>query len=168
MKAGASAQKMVTISNSGTGQLLVNSISISGANAAEFSQTNDCTAVASKDTCTVTVTFNPTLPFGKKVASLTITSNDAKKGTISVNLSAQASAPKISVQPSSLSFGTMSAGHRAVIKTIKVFNKGLSDLVISSVGITGVNAAEFGQTNTCGTLQAGGTCTVNVVTLSYL
>lgn len=162
MKAGASAQKMVTISNSGTGQLLVNSISISGSNAAEFSQTNNCTAVASKGACTVTVTFNPTLPFGKKVASLTITSNNATKGTISINLSGQASASKISVKPSSLSFGTIVVGGTPVIKTVKLYNKGLSDLMINSVGITGTNASEFSQTNDCGTVQAGGTCTVNV------
>jgi hypothetical protein len=161
MKAGASAQKTVTISNRGTGQLLVNSISISGANAAEFSQTNDCTAMAPKDSCSVTVTFTPTLPFGKKVASLTITSNDAKKGLISVNLSGQASAPKISVQPASLNFGTMTIEGPPVIRTVKVFNKGLLDLVINSVEITG--SLVFRQTNDCGTVQAGGTCTVSVI-----
>jgi hypothetical protein len=162
IKTGASIQKTVTIANAGTGQLLVNSISISGANATEFSQTNNCTAVAAKGTCTVTVTFHPTLPFGKKAASLTISSNDAKKGTTSVNLSGQVSASKISVKPSSLSFGTMVAGGTPVIKTVKVFNKGLSDLMINGMEITGTNASEFSQTNDCGTVQAGGTCTTSV------
>jgi hypothetical protein len=162
MKADASAQKMVTISNSGTGQLLVNSISISGVSAAEFSQTNNCSALASKGICTVTLTFNPTLPFGKKVASLTISSNDPKKGTISVNLAGQASASKISVKPSSLSFGTMIVGGTPATKTINVFNKGLSDLLINSMDITGTNVSEFSQTNDCGTVQTGGTCTISV------
>jgi len=140
----------------------MNSISISGANAAEFSQTNNCTAIESKGTCTVTVTFHPTLPFGKKAASLMISSNDAKKGTTSVSLSGQVSASKISVQPSSLSFGTMVAGGTPVIRTVKVFNKGISDLIVSSMGITGTNASEFSQTNDCETVQAGGSCTVSV------
>jgi len=48
-----------------------------------------------------------------------------------------------------------------VIKTVKVFNKGLLDLVINSVEITG--ALVFRQTNDCGTVRAGETCTVSVI-----
>jgi hypothetical protein len=162
MKAGVSAQKTVTISNKGTAQLLIDSISISGANATEFSQTNNCTAIAPKGTCTVAVIFNPILPFAKKVASLIITSNDAKKSTAKIKLSGTVSPSKISVRPLSLGFGTKFVAGTPVIKTLMVYDTGVSDLKINSLLITGPNASDFSQTNDCGTVQSGGNCSVIV------
>jgi hypothetical protein len=54
------ASKSVTLTNTGGTALSINSIAISGANPADFSQTNTCPAsMAPKATCSISVTFKP-------------------------------------------------------------------------------------------------------------
>jgi hypothetical protein len=70
-----SATKTVTLSNTGTGPLIINSIGISGAYSFEFSQTNNCpirgSGLASGASCTIKVTFTP-LMRGAAAASLNV------------------------------------------------------------------------------------------------
>jgi hypothetical protein len=87
--------KIITIT--GKGYLTVNSITLTGVNASEFNQTNDCSSIPPDGSCTINATFNPTSSSGKKSATISIFSNDPKKPTVNVKLSGQA-APKISVE----------------------------------------------------------------------
>jgi hypothetical protein len=67
------APKSITLSNSGTSSLNINAIAIAGANASEFSQTNNCeTSVEAGNNCTIEITFAPSLT-GVGTASLTVT-----------------------------------------------------------------------------------------------
>ena len=45
-------------------------------------------------------------------------------------------------------------------KTVRVSNTGVSDLEITGISVSGVNADEFSQTHDCATIPAGGFCTV--------
>jgi FtsP/CotA-like multicopper oxidase with cupredoxin domain len=82
----ATATKRVTVSNTGLGQLLVGAISISGTNAADFTQTNTCGgAVPSNGTCAIDVTFKTGAP-GARTASLAIPTNDPVGPTVTVGL----------------------------------------------------------------------------------
>jgi hypothetical protein len=85
-----SESKSITITNKGTAALDVGSIFITGS---QFSQTNTCTsALQPNDTCSVTVTFSPVEPAGKKSAAMTIPSNDPKRTSpVTVKLSGQTS-----------------------------------------------------------------------------
>lgn len=68
-----SAARAVTISNSGAVVLPISSIRFEGANPAQFKQTHNCPAqVLVGESCTASVTFNPTSR-GAKSASLKIT-----------------------------------------------------------------------------------------------
>jgi hypothetical protein len=82
VKVGAeSTPRMVTIKNTGKSDLVINSITISGTNASEFSYspTDGCpNPIPTNGLCPVTVTFTPTFPFGKKSATISIPSNDTK------------------------------------------------------------------------------------------
>jgi hypothetical protein len=75
----SNASKSVTVQNSGTAALTIASgaITISGADAAEFSQTKDCaTSLAPNASCTITVTFTAGA-IGSKSATLSIATNAA-------------------------------------------------------------------------------------------
>ncbi len=78
--------QIVPITNTGSVPLLITAMSISGANAANFSETDTCVnaSVAAGASCAVTLTFVPAA-VGAATATLSITSN-AVYGTVSVTL----------------------------------------------------------------------------------
>jgi hypothetical protein len=75
----ASAAQAVTLSNTGSAPLSITGmgISISGANATDFSQTSpSCgTAVATGSSCAINVTFTPSLSAGPETATLKVADN---------------------------------------------------------------------------------------------
>lgn len=98
MKAGSTSNpKTIIVKNTGEGSLIIDSINITGANTGNFGQINSCAVISPGGSCTILVTFSPTLPFGKKSAIISISSNDPEKPIINIKLSGQASPPKISV-----------------------------------------------------------------------
>ena len=164
VKAGSTSNpKTVTIKNTGNGDLIINSINITGANQSEFNQTNSCSTIPEINSCPITVTFNPTVPFGKKSAIMSISSNDPKKPTINVQLSGQAPPPTITVSPTSVNFSSAAVGNTSVPKVITIKNTGISDLTINAITITGTNATEFGQTNSCSTVAKGSSCAITAI-----
>jgi hypothetical protein len=165
LKVGGTSSKTVTIRNTGTLDLLVDSanITFTGTDLTQFSQTNTCTsALAQNATCTVSVTFTPTT-FGKKNAMLNIPSNDPKKLTATVKLSGQAPPPVISANPMSVNLTAPSLDTPSAAATVRIKNTGVSDLNISSANITGTNASLFAATNNCTSpIPKGESCTVDV------
>jgi hypothetical protein len=84
----SSASLPLTLTNTGTTPLIISGIAITGTNASNFSQTNNCPAASSSlaptKTCTITVTFNSS---GKGAsASITVTDN-TQTATQTVSLS---------------------------------------------------------------------------------
>ena len=157
----SSVQRTVTIKNTGNEDLHISLITIS--DQSQFSQTNTCSTIPAKSSCPVTVTFTPMLPFGKKSAIMSISSDDIEKPAMNVKLSGQAPPPKISVSPMSVNSGSLPVGGVSLNKIVTVKNTGLSDLEINSINITGTDASEFIQTNDCTTaIPKGSSCTFNV------
>jgi chitodextrinase len=71
----SSAPKPTILSNIGGAQLSISSIGISGGNAGDFAQTNNCgTGLAPGAGCTINVTFTPTTT-GNRISSLILTDN---------------------------------------------------------------------------------------------
>ena len=66
----SSAAQAVTVTNSGTSAAAVSGVTVTG----DFSQTNNCSSVATGSSCTVNVTFKPTTS-GTRTGTLTVTSN---------------------------------------------------------------------------------------------
>ena len=84
----SSTAQTVTLTNTGTTPLIVNSIGFTGTNASSFVQTNTCpsssSSLAAGKSCTISVTFNSS---GKAAsANLTVTDN-TQAGTQTVSLS---------------------------------------------------------------------------------
>src|SRR3990172_11465797 len=61
LKIGGTSEKVITIKNTGTSDLTISGISITGLDATEFSQTNGCTPIPAGGSCTMTATFTPAL-----------------------------------------------------------------------------------------------------------
>src|SRR5439155_4350673 len=67
----------VTLSNSGTASLSITSIAVSGTNAGDYGQSNNCgNSLAAGANCAINVTFSPTA-MGARSASLTVTDDDS-------------------------------------------------------------------------------------------
>ncbi|MBI5233058.1 MAG: choice-of-anchor D domain-containing protein [Deltaproteobacteria bacterium] len=157
-----STARTVTIKNTGTADLEIGSIALSGMNPGDFGQYNCCATLRPKQSCIISVQAKATSSGGKS-AILSITSN-AANDPVSVKLSASVAPPKISATPSSLGFGKASQGITSAAKTVKIKNTGASDLSISSIQITGTNPDDFSQTNDCASaaIPAGAHCTLSV------
>lgn len=159
-----SPSQPVTVTNNGTTSLTINSISFTGTNAADFGQTNTCGAsLAAAANCTINVTFTPTTQAAES-ATLQINDSDpSSPQTVAVSGTGTKPASGVSLSPSSLNFGNQSQGTASPAQTVTLTNSGTSALTINSISTTGTNAADFGQTNTCGaSVAAGGNCTINV------
>jgi len=79
---------------------------------------------------------------------------------------ASAPAPAVSLTPGSLTFSSQVVGTTSAAQTVTLKNSGTAALTINTIGLTGTNAGDFAQTNTCpispSTLAAGASCTINV------
>jgi Abnormal spindle-like microcephaly-assoc'd, ASPM-SPD-2-Hydin len=161
-----SAAQSVTLTNTGTNALTISSVGLSGANPGDFAQTNTCplgpATLAAGASCTVSVTFTPAAT-GSRSASLIVTDN-ASGSPHTVALSGTgASAPAVGLSPSSLTFASTTVGQSSAPQSVTVSNTGSGSLTISSIGVSGASAGDFGQTNNCpGSLAAGASCTVSV------
>jgi hypothetical protein len=70
----------------------------------------------------------------------------------------------VSLSPASLAFGNQSAGTTSGAQTVTLSNTGHAALSITSLALTGTNASDFAQSNTCGSsLAAGAKCTIAVM-----
>jgi len=74
-----------------------------------------------------------------------------------------APSPNVGLSPG-LNFGNVNDGTTSAPMTITVTNTGNSNLTVTSVGISGTNAGDFKETNTCtaGSIAPQATCAINV------
>jgi hypothetical protein len=74
-----------------------------------------------------------------------------------------APSPNVGLSPG-LNFGNVNDGTTSAPLTITVTNTGNSNLTVASVGISGANAGDFKETNTCtsGSVAPQATCAINV------
>jgi hypothetical protein len=162
-----STARTVTLSNTGNGALSMTSPAVKGTNSSNFAQTNTCgRSLAAGARCTISVTFKPSAS-GSRTAYLSITDN-ARGSPQKVTLSGTgtltaAAAPVDGLSPTSLAFGNQSVGTTSTAQTATLSNTGNAALSITSLALTGTNASDFAQTNTCGSsVAAGSSCTISV------
>ena len=146
----------VTLTNSGAGVLKINHINVTS----PFSQTNNCpSSLGPGANCTISIKFHP----GNK---------GVFHGAVSVTDNASGSPQKVPLTgtgtfvqlvPTTLNFGTQPVGTRSLPKRITLTNKGGAAVNITSISITGVDAKDFAETNTCGnSVASGASCFIKV------
>jgi hypothetical protein len=165
-----------TLTNTGTDDLHITAVAITGANASDFAivaagtncQTGLPKTVAKTVNCTWSVTFTPTA-LGSRTASLTFTDdNNATAGvTQSVPLSGNGTAPAVQLSPTTVTFNPQALNTTSAAQTVTLTNSGTATLHLTTVTIAGANAGDFaiaaGGTCTNGsTVIATGTCTTNI------
>jgi len=152
-----------TLTNGGNAALNLSSIALTGANPGDFAQTNTCgTSVAAGASCSISVTFDPTAT-GSRSASVSFTDN-ANGSPQSLGLSGTGTSATVSLSPSSLSFANQPISETSSTQVVTLTNGGNTALSISSLTITGTNAADFAEVaDTCGSsVAAGANCSIGV------
>jgi len=117
---------------------------------------NNCgTTIAAGASCTVGVTFSPTVT-GAASGALTFKDN-APNSPQTVSLSGTGSVA-VTLSPGNLNLGTATVGTTSASQTVRVTNAGTTTATVSSVSATG----DFADTTNCSSLTAGNSCTVTV------
>ena len=148
-----STAPIVTLTNTGASLLTITSIAVS----VDFAQTNDCVTLAASASCTVNVTFTPTVT-GLLSGDLTIASDDPS-GPKLVALSGTGIAAAVSLTSTSLTFVAQLVGTTGDSQIVTLTNTGSASLNFSSI----VASGDFAQTNDCGaSVAAAESCTITV------
>ena len=126
-----------------------------------YSQVNTCgTSVAAGGTCTITVTFKPTAA-GASSGSVTV-SDSAPNSPQTITLTGTGELP-VSVSPAALAFGTVKVGTSSAAKVVTLINNMKTGLTITNMTFIGTAAADYSQTQSCGSILNGlSKCTINV------
>jgi hypothetical protein len=153
-----------TLTNSGTANLTISSIIITGTDSTMFAQTNNCPSpVLPNGTCTFNVTFTPT---NTSLDTSTLTINDnAGMGKQTVTLEGTGAQPRASFTPNILKFGDVAVGFGSTL-TDTVTNTGVVPLTITKIALTGSNTNYYKESDTCPrspkALAVGATCVATV------
>jgi Protein of unknown function (DUF1573) len=157
--ATASVPQTITVTNTGSAQLVVSKVTATG----DFNETDTCTAapVAVGQTCTVQVRFLPTATGGRS-GVLTVYGN-VSGGQATANLSGTGSAgAAIVLNPIVLAFPSTTINGTSPAQNITISNTGATTVSLQTPSISG---SDFKITaNTCGpTLGPSVGCTVAIV-----
>jgi len=158
-----SLAKKVTLTN-GTGvAVTISSISIGGANPADFAspQTTCGATLALKASCTISITFTPAVS-GARAATLIIT-DSASNSPQTVPLSGTGVQP-VGLSPATLAFASQGLGSTSVQTSVTLTNNMSSPLAISNVSTTGTSAGQFTvSSNACGSsVAAHSSCKIGI------
>jgi hypothetical protein len=155
-----SLPQVVTLTNTGSTAVTVESISLGGTNASDYAQSNTCPAtLAAGASCSIAVTFKP-LASGTRTATLSVA--DTTVGSPhTVSLSGVGTAPAATLSAAAVSFGAQVVGTTST-QALTLSNTGSAPLVVSSIATSG----DYAQSNNCpispATLGASASCTINV------
>jgi hypothetical protein len=155
----------ITLTNSGNAALSITGITFSGANSNDFSQSNNCGAsVAADANCTISVTFTPSAS-GIRSASLSIADNaSGSPQTVALSGAGTSASGTVSLSPNNIAFSSEPVDMTSAGETVTLTNNGSTILSITSIAVTGANASDFAQNNTCGSsVAAGANCTIVVL-----
>ena len=159
----SSSPTAITVTNTGGSTLTITGVAIVGGNTTSFTQTNNCGSVAPAGTCTINVTFSPKVA-GALSSSVSVTDNAAGSPQ-SVPLTGTGNGvANIGFNPTTLAFGNQAVSSTSAALTTTISNPGTASLTLSSITLTGANAADYAiSANTCGgSLAVGATCAVSV------
>jgi hypothetical protein len=154
----SSAQRL-TVTNSGSGQLTVASITASG----DFTETNDCIGVAlygSGRACTVMVSFTPSST-GSRTGVLTVNGAVAGQQATAALTGTGLAPAAVVLNPTSLSFGTVTVGSTSPAQNVTVSSTGGVAATIQSLSVTG--DFKISATSCNGSLAPSTGCTNAVV-----
>ena len=160
-----SVTRIVSLTNTGDQTLAISGITITGTNAADFSQTNTCTAtLAPNANCSISLSLIPTVA-GVETATLNVSDNaPGSPQTASLTGTGVATTSAVTAVPGSLDFGSVALGGSVPAKSIVITSSGTASLHVSGAAIGGANSGDFTETNNCtgAPIAIQATCTISV------
>jgi Abnormal spindle-like microcephaly-assoc'd, ASPM-SPD-2-Hydin len=157
----ASATQAETVDNNGTLAVAINSTGLTGINAADFGQTNNCGSnLAAGANCGLIVTFRPN-QMGIRSASIKIVDSTlGSPHSVSLSGVGLTSGTNVTLSTSILTFGNQVVGTTSPAQSLMLSNYGTTTLTIMSIAAS----ADFGETDTCSgsSLASGASCTIDV------
>ena len=162
----ASASQSIALTNTSASSLSINGISITGANPADFLQSNNCPPVLGAGAmCVINIVFKPNIGVtASRTAVLTVIDN-APGSPQNISLTGFATQAGLSLTPASISFGGQLAGTSGAPVTLTVSDNGTGALAFTGIKTSGTNAGDFViGANTCASANTsqGGTCTIQL------
>jgi len=169
----SSNAQTIVLKSLGSQSVSLTSIQISGANAADFSETDNCIAspvLPTNHTCSISVIYAPAAA-GASQATLFISDNAAGSPQgitlLGTAVAPPPGAPAVTLNPAAtLSFpGTPTQGTSTSPQIITLTNSGSAPLQVLSAVLSGFNAPDFSiSADTCsGSIPANAACTISVV-----
>ena len=163
----SSIESGVLVSNTGFATLNLTSITVTGSGFARVlpssSPPADCgTSVAPGANCQVAVKFTPAV-LGPATGQISIV-NNATGSPHLVSLAGTGIAfaqPSISL-PANIAFGDQVLNTTSNASTLSIGNPGTAALSVTSVAISGTNAADFRVIGDCSSVPSSGTCALTV------
>ena len=136
------APRSVEISNTGESPLVVSSIVLGGANAADFAVTASLPlTLAPGEASDVELTFTASA-VGARTATATVVTTDPLAPTAVVTLAGTGESPVLAVSPAALPFGEVRVGQSKVLP-FTVTNTGTGPLTITTFALAGPDAAQL-------------------------
>lgn len=161
---GSTADQTVTLTNVGTADLTINSFNVTDAAFSVVSPTAPVTIGAGGNEV-VTVRFSPTV-LGAASGDLEINSDDPDEATVTVSLDGNGidtppDEPDISVNPTSLAFGSVTVGSSASLD-VTITNSGTQLLTVSDLSSSNSDFTVTGPATPFDVAASGGTQAVTI------
>jgi hypothetical protein len=165
---GSSSQQFVLVFNQANYAISVSNVSISGANASDFTVADNCpSSLPAGNLCFIYVTFTPSVT-GLRSAQLLL-SYGPNGGTTIIPLSGfgLAATASLAITPSPALFQQAAAIGYTVYTSINITNTGTENVTLSKVAIGGMDRPDFGiQNNNCpmgpAPLAPGYSCSIEI------
>ncbi len=162
-----SAEKTVTVRNTGTDTLTVGAVSIKGPDAAQYAIVADSATgkvLNPGQAASVTVRFTPTV-IGPLNGQLEFP-NNALPNPLDVNLKGVGIGARLEVQPPALAFGNQPVHVTSSRLALTLTNTGNADLDLGTTSLVGTDKHEFAVVVDCShqTLHPGGICVMSLTT----
>jgi mono/diheme cytochrome c family protein len=163
----SSATMTATLTNRGSANLVLSSVTLGGTNSVDFTRSGTCAValtLAPAQSCTVNAVFRPTA-IGPRSATVTIGHN-ASPATSTVSLTGtgmSAPTPAAALTATTLAFNNQVVGTTSTTRTVAISNTGTATLTLGTITITGNYPGDFAATGCSGASVApNASCTISV------
>ncbi len=159
----------IALSSTGNQGLTVNGIGVTGINASDFSETDNCgapTVLAPGNSCFMSIVFTPAAAGARQAQIAIIDNSPGSPQTVmltGIGAGSPPPAPAITLVPGTINFPSTAQNSSSSPQSVTVTNSGNAALNISAVLLGGANAGDFSapSSNCVGApIAAGGNCTV--------
>ena len=168
-----SASQSITLTSSGDQSVSFQSVSLTGPNAADFEESDNCVSTVvlqPKHSCTIFLIYAPT-SVGSSLATVSVldsaVGNPQQYALSGAGIAPPPLTPVVTLNPAGTFNlpGTTTQGTTAAPQNLTVSNTGTGPLHVTAIGVSGLNAGDFsvsGSNCLAAAVAAGASCSVPV------